>query len=437
MARLSNIAKVDKLRKRLATYYDRLEYKAAARTGEALLRAHAGHYSENTSAYADDLYNTALVSGAAGRIDRAIELYTDSIHRCFSKNGADLCVAARLSNLAALLSTHDQHESACRLFMQALTIRKRLLPHNHLTIADALYNMGSALIRANRCREAIPALTGAMNIYNRGGSKSADAGGDNLINCMQVLASAHEQLEEYNEAFPFAEAAWRALAFTNRDEHYRAGYYLAQLYEQDGRHSEACELYLSVMEWAGQTVGYNHSGYINIATKAAGMLAKLEDFRQAKDILTRLQKIIAEMVGHSNLSYSNCIRNLAVVHRQLEEWEEAEALLKESITIKRRIMGGHVREFAADCMLLLDICINNKREDKAAETLLSVLEDVQEDDPAFLELLEEMVHVMTISDEKGLTINPGDPKELSTADETDVNQTSCINEDFSEPHSEP
>jgi|GEM_PF-2830006 len=388
MARITKSEKIVRLRKRLFNYYERNEFKAAARLGEALLRAHVGHYSISTPAYADDLFNAAMACAAAGRTSRAIELYTESLHRTFLQNGADLTVAARLGNLAALLSANHQHESACRLFMQALTIRKQFLPYNHIDLADSLYNMGNALVYARRLREAIPALNSAIGIYGRGTSR---ANSDGLVNCMQVLSFVHEKLGEYDEAISFAEAAWRALAIIDSDEHNRAGYHLAQLYEQIGKPAAACELYLSAMTWIGESVGYAHSTYINTATKAASMLAKLGDFVQVKEILTRIKELIGNMAGKTNLSYSNCLRNLAVIHRELEEWDEAEAALRESITIKRRIMGGHVREFAADCMLLLDICINNDREAHAAEALLSVLEDVREDDPAFLELLDEMV----------------------------------------------
>ena len=321
MSRFCKTSKTDRLRQRLFFQYNKKDYCGAARLGEALLRAHVNHNSVDTPAYEDDLYNVALVSAAADRADRAIELYTESIHLTFLRVGAGLPVAERLTNLAALLSIYDQHESACRIFMQVLTIRRRLLPFGHIAIGDSLYNIGNALIRANRCREAIPALDSALHIYTKMDS-------DNLINCLHVIAAAYEELKEYEEALPYAEAAWRGHSIANEPEHYRAGYYLARLYEATGQDKRACNLYLSIMDWVEETVGYSHSGYINLATKAASGLAKLGEYRQSKDILLRLSKIIKGSVGYNNLTYSNCIKNLAAVHRHLGECDEAEALLK-------------------------------------------------------------------------------------------------------------
>lgn len=321
MSRFCKTSKTTRLRKRMFFQYNKANYAGAVRLGEALLRAHVNYNSANTSEYEDDLYNVALANDAAKRVNRAIELYTESAHRAFMHEGAGLTVAARLSNLAALLSAYDQHESACRIFMQVLTIRKQLLSCNHPELGDALYNVGNALIRAGRCREAIPALKSALCIYTKNSS-------DNFINCLHVIAEAHERLEEYQEALPFAEAAWRGLAVTDQDEHHRAGYYLAGLYEAMGRHGDAYRLYLSTMEWVERTVGSLHSGYINLATKAANQLAKLGEYQQSKDILSRLSKLIEDTVGHDNLTYSNCIKNLAVIHRHLGELDEAEALLK-------------------------------------------------------------------------------------------------------------
>ena len=326
------MSKVDRLRKRMFYQYACRDYGSAARLGESLLRAHAGR--TDMPVYGDDLYNVALACAAAGRVDRAVELYTESIRRAFNCGGADLVVAARLSNLGALFSKYGQHESACRIFMQALCIRRRMLPHKHVELGDALFNMGHALVQARRCREAIPALSRALHIYSRGESE-----GRSLTDCLHELAVAHEYLGEYEEALPYAEAAWRALALSDIDEHYRAGYYLAQLYEQANMTSDACELFLSVLEWLSQTVGCSHSSYINVGTKAAINLAKLEEYEQAKELLQSLQKLIAGMVGHSNLTYANCLSNLALIHRQLEEWNEAEALIDESTSIKNRIMG--------------------------------------------------------------------------------------------------
>ena len=345
MSKFTKTTKIERLRGRLFYQYRRQDYASAARLGEALLKAHTNLYNGKNTAYADDLYNTALANASAGHIDRAIELYTESIHRHFEMRGADLIVAARMSNLGALLSNYGQHEAACRIFVQALTIRKRMLHCKHVELADSLYNMGNALIKAARQREAIPALTSAMHIYTRVDS-------DNLIPCLQTLAAAHQALEEYDKAIPYAEAAWRSLALSDIDEHYRAAYALAFLYEEAGLADDACQLYLSIMEWIGQKVGYKHSSYVYIATKAASMLAKLNEYEQAKSILQRLKKLVEEMVGRGNLTYSNCTRNLAVVHRHLEEWDEAERLLLESIAIKESIIGGQAVE---DSMLLEDI----------------------------------------------------------------------------------
>ena len=321
MSRFCKISKTKRLRQRMFFQYNKAAYTNAARLGEALLRAHANHNSTDTSAYEDDLYNVALASGAAKRVNRAIELYIESIRRAFMRDGVSLVIAARLSNLAALLSVYDQHESACRIFMQAITIRKQLLYCNHPELGDAFYNMGNALIRAGRYHDAVPALKNALHIYIKSGS-------DNFINCLHAVASAYESLKEYHNAIPFAEAAWHGLADIDQDEHYRAGYYLAGLYEATNRHNDACKLYFSIIEWVEKTVGCFHSGYINLTAKAASQLVKLGKYQQSKDVLSKLSKLIEGKVGHNNLTYANCIKNLAIIHRHLGEWDEAEAVLR-------------------------------------------------------------------------------------------------------------
>jgi len=354
--------------------------------GASLLNTYERFGYTDSAAFSDDLYNVAITQAAAGDVDRAIELYTEAIHLTFNYMGAGVSVAAKLTNLAALLSEYEQHDSAVRVFMQALLIRRRILPHNSEETGDSFYNIGKALNLAGRYREALAYLNSAMHIY-------AKISGKAPVYCLSALAYAHENLEEYEEAFRFAEAAWKGVGSDNAEEHYKSGYYLANLYESGGFFDKAGEIYLSILKWVEEMVGKSHSLYVNIGTKAANMLAQTGDYEQAKAILKDLRESIKEFIGHDNITYSNCTRNLAVIHRQLEEWEEAEALLGESIIIKKRIVGGHVRDFASDCMLLLDICVKSDRAEKAAEILLSVLMDVPDDDPAFIELLDEMNQV--------------------------------------------
>ena len=320
MSRYCKTSKMDRIRQRLFFQYNKDDYTGAARLGEALLRAHTNHNSTGTIAYENDLYNVALACCAAGRTDRAIDLYTESIKRSFERDGVSLTVAEKLSNLAALLSACEQHETACRLFMQALTIRKRLLSYNDPILGDSLYNMGCALVRAGRLSDAIPAINGAVQIYSKRQQN------DNIVNCFHVVARAYEKLGEFALAIPYAEAALRSLS---GDDQQRFAYYLAGLYDATGRPSDACKLYLSVMEWAEGLIGPRHSVYINIATKAASQLAKLGDYHKSKDLLLKMLKVIEDTVGNNNLTYSNCIKNLAIIHRLLGEPEESEMLLRE------------------------------------------------------------------------------------------------------------
>jgi len=329
--------KIKRLRKKLFYYHDNKNFRAAARISEALLRAHARFSSTKTIECEDDMYNAALVNGEAGHIDRAVALYSEAATRAFARLGPDLLVAERLTNLGVLLSLHgeneENHESACRLLMQTLAIRKLYVRHDHISIGDALYNMGNALIRAGRCNEALPPLKTAMDIYTKCESP-------NLINCLYVIATAHEKLGEYEEAYPYAETAMSNLANSDEEEYYKAKYYLAHLYEATGRNSAACKLYTSVMNRLEKIVGCNHSSYMNLAAKVASQKAKLGDYSNSKDILIKLSRLIEDTIGLNSLTYTNCIRNLAEIHRQLGEWEEAEILLKE-----KPVFDVLIREF--------------------------------------------------------------------------------------------
>ena len=156
MPKLSEMNKTDRLRHRLFFQYGRENYVSAARLGEALLRAHVRLKSDNTAAYETDLYNTALACAGAGRVNRAVDLYTESIHKCFLRSGINLTIAARLTNLGALLSDYGQHDNACRIFLQVITIKKRFMAETHPDYEDALYNLDNALMRSRAANQSAP-----------------------------------------------------------------------------------------------------------------------------------------------------------------------------------------------------------------------------------------------------------------------------------------
>jgi len=140
MSGYSKYTKKDRLRRRLAFQYNKKDFIAAARIGEALLRAHVREHTTNSPAYVRDMYNVAVAASAAGHTKRAICLYKEFIRQAKLYPQMELLVASGLTNLAILLP----RGGAIRLFSQAFEIRKRLLPANH----EDLIASHSNLIRA-------------------------------------------------------------------------------------------------------------------------------------------------------------------------------------------------------------------------------------------------------------------------------------------------
>ena len=278
--------KIKRLRKKLLYYYKNKNFRAAERVGEALLISYDRFNLPKTLAYEDDMFNTAVANQKAGHIEHAIGLYSDVLDLVFDRAGPNLLVAECLTNLGSLLVCYGEDleykEGGCRLLMQALTIRGLCLHHEHAEIGDALYNVGNALARFGKYKEALIAFKTAMGIYTKCQS-------DYLINCLYVIAAAHEKLDEYEEAYPYVETARYGLANKSEEEYHRAGYYLAYLYEMTGRNFDSCNLYISVMNWLEKAVGCKHPSYIDAATRVVRQKVKLGRYNEAEALIKRME----------------------------------------------------------------------------------------------------------------------------------------------------
>ena len=135
------------LRKRMITQYRKGNAAAASHTAQELLSSYDKYENSirSTPAYADDLFNAAMIYAAAGDDDQAMNLYKESIHRVMLHQGLSLEVAARLTNLGVLLIDIGNPDAACNVFEQVLFVSRMFLPSGHKDLAQVLSNLGNAL----------------------------------------------------------------------------------------------------------------------------------------------------------------------------------------------------------------------------------------------------------------------------------------------------
>lgn len=386
------MTKVNYFRKRIQERYANNELAGAARSGEALLREHRNNEACKGKAYADDLFNLARVYDDMNYTERAVELYAESARLIFSEEGESLSFAYRLNNLAALLNKLGRGPSAYRLYAHMTAILRQHEGSHSLELADGLYNQGNAAVDIGRLEEAIRLHGEALTLRETAGST------EDIIHSLHSLAFTYEAKEEREQAIRFANLAAERAAGT--DTYYAACYYLAELYDTSGQPDKAEPLYTTMLCWIERSAGINHSAYITVATRLANAWAAQGEYQKALDMQCTLRDILSQKAGEKHLFFANCLRSMAVLQKQLNEFEEAEPLMLKSMKIRLRYLGtgethkkprdmnGHARDIVIDAIFLIDMYIRSHQRDKALEMLVFALMQIGEEDPDYSDMLD-------------------------------------------------
>jgi tetratricopeptide (TPR) repeat protein len=312
----------------VAEQYQNFHLEDAATTGEALLREHWNNHSMSTLGYARDIYNLARIYDELGDFERAIELYTDGAH-LFSKhcNGDATAYTACLNNLAAALYDMGMEGPSVHLFGQLVSVKQLYGHEQNEAFADSLYNLANAFTGKNHTVLALRLHKEALDIRRQSGNTQ------DVVDSLHSLASLHEDKEEYEKAVALAQTA-KELAMG--DDYACSCYYLAKLYENWGQYDKALTLYGEVMDLTRERVGRTHHSYLDVATRRANMLDKTGFPRQALTLLSEVRAVYEGMeFNHTDL-YNQNLRDIAGLHKQLGDYEQAEATLLHSLKISRK-----------------------------------------------------------------------------------------------------
>lgn len=381
------MTKIGYFRQRIQECYALNEWAKAAAAGEALLAEHAGNQSNKGMTYANDLYNLARVYDEWGQITRAVELYAHSARITFIEEGETLSFARRLNNLAALLNTLGKSDSAYRLFKQATDIRRIHLDSGDPELADSLYNLGNAAVDVAREDEAMQLHKEALTLRESIGTL------EDIVCSLHSIAFLHETKNEYEEALKYAETA---LARAKGTEAYvGACFYLAELYNANEHYAEAEPLYTAIMARIEQETGRGHSAYVTVATRLANTLAGMEKYEESLDTQREIHHLLKEKADGDHLFIANCMRSMAILHKRLNQPDEAEQLMLRSMKIRKRVMGEQARDLITDAVFMIDLYITGQQLDKALDMLVFVLIHNGGGHPDFERVLTTLTEIYT------------------------------------------
>ncbi|MEZ6016895.1 MAG: tetratricopeptide repeat protein [Planctomycetota bacterium] len=391
---------------------------ASARYEEALaiwrqLPQTEGH----TLSIANASNDLALVERRAGNLDRALELAETAVQlkRALFPDG-DTSLAASLGILASVRKERGERDASEAAYLEALATARGLVPPDASALTYALANV--AILRSEQGRfdeaEALArdALTAAQGIYEGDHAALAGAHG-RLGRVLQARGEPRRALPEYKRALEIFERAYpeghsqrlegayqyalalsaadrnreaealtrRTLATALRDCPDNAALVAAvrgahgRILSELGRIVEAREVLSEAVEAQRTTTSIDRFELGVALVGLAGVRLREGDAEGAERDLREAIALYRSLNGpESALDLANALDNLGNTLLVLERQEEAEALLRECIALKREILPAHHEDLATSLQSLANAVATRGEQGEALALAAEALE---------------------------------------------------------------
>ncbi len=270
--------------------------------------------------------NLAAALKNQGLFDQALALYREAAGHLRETLGPQhYRVAVCLNNQALLLADTGQYEAAEELYRESLAIRRKVFGDEHLAVATGLKNLALLLTTMGRYEEAEPLYRTALDLGRRlPGSALA------LATTMNNLADLLASLQRCDEAQTLARAA------------------IAIRRERDPDHPRLAASLLVL----------------------GRALAACDDAAAAQPLLRESLSLYGRRQPANDLKIARAQSELGGCLIDLDHWEEAEALLLESLALIRDGGVRHPVLARATVARLIDLYEAWGRPDAAAPYLI-------------------------------------------------------------------
>jgi serine/threonine protein kinase/tetratricopeptide (TPR) repeat protein len=294
--------------------------------------------------------------------------------------GQPLIQARMMLTISEVYRNVSLHDEALTLAEDALRIRERELPADHIDIAQAVRWFGTVLTDLGRFEEAgealdraaaihdrtldaddplrIPVAAAVMALYSAQGryreaevparrmlelaEKDRGAGNPELAKIYNDLGSILSVLGRLEEAEDVLTNSLEMMREQVGDDHVYFGmtaFTLALLYQRQNRLDEAIPLFLHVVEVQERNLGLVHSDLSGTLGSLAVCYAMQGNFDQAAPIFMRVAAILEELYGPDHVDVGRALVNVGNIQRDLGDYDAAEATYLRAADILERRLG--------------------------------------------------------------------------------------------------
>jgi eukaryotic-like serine/threonine-protein kinase len=285
-----------------------------------------------------------------GRVDDALSLLSDSLHRRQTALGPDdPAVITAKNDLAVVYQAAGRLREALPLYEEALRQRRTTLGPDHPDTLFSINNLASAYRASGRFPEALPLYEEALQ------GRRARLGLDHpeTLMSMNNLANFYRELGRYPEAISLqaeALAKQREQLGPDHPDTLLSMSNLALAYKDSGRCSEALPLLKETLQLRQSKLGPDHPETLVSLNNLAAGYKQVGRLAEAVPLLEEALRRRRATRGPEHPQTLRSANNLALVYLATNP-ELAEPLLRETLAVREKALPDDWSTFEAQSLL--------------------------------------------------------------------------------------
>jgi tetratricopeptide (TPR) repeat protein/tRNA A-37 threonylcarbamoyl transferase component Bud32 len=323
----------------------------------------AGHPDRRSS-----LDSLAVLLEAQGKFAEAEPLFREALDVSrASLPAGHKDIAHGLSDLGRLLRAQNMFVDAEPLLREALAINRVALPAGDSKLADALSDLALSLQAQNKLAEAEPLLREALTLHRA----ANPVGHPNIADALNNLAGLLRAMGKLGEAEPLSREALAIFRAAFPAGHPYLAVVLnnhAKLLRDQERPAEAEPLCREALEIRRAAFPAGHPQVLDSMRALAELYIETGKATEAVPLFRAWLESTRATAPKESTQLADQLASIGLQLLTLEEWSEAEALLRECLTIREKAQPEAWRTF--NTRSLLGAALLGQKKYAEAETLL-------------------------------------------------------------------
>ncbi len=293
-----------------------------------------------------------------GKLDRAEASLQESVTIRTKVLGDNLDTAGSLESLALVKEQRGDIPAAIALCRQELAMRQRLFGDESVRTAESWHNLARMAARRPTFADAEVACRRALSIRER------MLGADHLqtASTLGLLGEIEMGLSHYGQGETLLKRALKIRQKRLGNDHYLTlenQLTLARLYERRGQYPRSAEVYQRVLETRRRLLGEENALTGDAYSGLGFEYMLMGEYAKARPPMTRAVEILTKTRGEDH-SYTGTARlNLGRLYVRLGDVVKAEPVFQKTLAIEQRVRPGDFQ--AARAMDgLVDCCFAHK-----------------------------------------------------------------------------